>query len=109
MAAIILREKLNFARISGMTFGVLGSLLILEPWYSDISYIQILPICAGFFYACNIIIIKRFCSEENPLALEVIRALVFILIGVFGIIFSEAVLSDSIKSELPFIAKGWLI
>ena len=49
MAAIILREKLNFARISGMTFGVLGSLLILEPWYSDISYMfRFLPICAGF-------------------------------------------------------------
>ena len=107
MAAIILGEKLNFGRLSGITFGILGSLFILEPWYSNVSYVHLLPTCAGFFYACNIIIIKRFCASESPLALEINRAVVFILIGLIGIFFSEAILSERVKSDLPFIADGW--
>ena len=107
MATFILGEKLYIGRVFGIFLGITGSLFILEPWRSEVSYVQILPIFAGFFYACNIIIIKRFCPKENPLALEVVRALVFILIGISGIIFAEAFISNSIKSDLPFISTGW--
>ena len=107
MANPLLGEKLNFSRVSGLTLGVLGSFFILEPWRTEISYVQLLPICAGFFYACNIIFIKRFCSKESPMALEAVRAIIFILIGIFGIIYAENILSASIKSELRFISEGW--
>ena len=107
MANPLLGEKLNFSRVSGLTLGVLGSFFILEPWSTEISYVQLLPICAGFFYACNIIFIKRFCSKESPMALEAVRAIIFILIGIFGIIYAENILSASIKSELHFISEGW--
>ena len=107
MAKPLLGEKLNFSRVSGLTLGILGSFFILEPWRTEISYVQLLPICAGFIYACNIIFIKRFCSKESPMALETIRSIIFILISVLGIIYAENVLSASIKSELHFISKGW--
>ena len=107
MAKPLLGEKLNFSRVSGLTLGILGSFFILEPWRTEISYVELLPICAGFFYACNIIFIKRFCAKESPMALETIRSIIFILISVLGIIYAENVLSASIKSELHFISKGW--
>ena len=107
MAKPLLGEKLNFSRVSGLTLGILGSFFILEPWRAEISYVELLPICAGFFYACNIIFIKRFCAKESPMALETIRAIIFILISVLGIIYAENVLSASIKSELHFISEGW--
>ena len=107
MAKPLLGEKLNFSRVSGLTLGILGSFFILEPWRTEISYVQLLPICAGFFYACNIIFIKRFCAKESPMALETIRAIIFILISVLGIIYAENILSASIKSELHFISEGW--
>ena len=107
MAKPLLGEKLNFSRVSGLTLGILGSFFILEPWRTEISYVQLLPICAGFFYACNIIFIKRFCAKESPIALETIRAIIFILISVLGIISAENILSASIKSELHFISEGW--
>ena len=107
MAKPLLGEKLNFSRVSGLTLGILGSFFILEPWRTEISYVQLLPICAGFFYACNIIFIKRFCAKESPMALETIRAIIFILISILGIIYAENILSASIKSELHFISEGW--
>ena len=107
MAKPLLGEKLNFSRVSGLTLGIMGSFFILEPWRTEISYVQLLPICAGFFYACNIIFIKRFCAKESPMALETIRAIIFILISVLGIIYAENILSASIKSELHFISEGW--
>ena len=41
------------------------------------------------------------------MALETIRAIIFILISVLGIIYAENILSASIKSELHFISEGW--
>ena len=41
------------------------------------------------------------------MALEAVRAIIFILIGIFGIIYAENILSASIKSELHFISEGW--
>ncbi len=107
LAKPLLGEELNFSRIFGLTLGILGSFFILEPWTAEISYVQLLPICAGFFYAFNIIFIKRFCPKESPIALEAVRAIVFILIGISGAIFIENMLTTSIKSELPFISEGW--
>ena len=107
MSVIILGEILNFNRLFGIILGLTGSLFILEPWHTDINYVHLLPICAGGFYACNLIIIKKFCTDDNPLALEAIRAFVFIIIGVVGIFFVETGLPESVKSDLPFISTGW--
>ena len=107
MAIPFLGERLNFNRVLGIIFGIVGSIFILEPWTADISYVQILPICAGFLYACNIITIKKFCEKENPISLAGIQALFFILIGIAGILFSDQIFSKSVKEDLPFIAVGW--
>ena len=107
MAIPFLGERLNSNRILGIILGIIGSIFILEPWNADISYVQILPICAGFLYACNIITIKKFCEEETPISLAAIQALFFILIGISGILFSDQIFSESVKKDLPFIAVGW--
>ena len=53
LAGPILGERVGPWRIGAILLGAAGASLILDPFSTDFSGVQILPITAGFFYACN--------------------------------------------------------
>ena len=55
--------------------------LILDPFHASFSPIQLLPIGAGFFYACNILILRHACRYESALSLVMAVAILSILSG----------------------------
>ncbi len=108
LAAPLLGEKVGRWRIAALLLGSIGASLVLSPWDDDFSSIQILPIVAGFFYAANIITLKRACRNESPMALAFAVGLVYLVSGLVGImILSLFPLSDNIRETLPFVAIGW--
>ena len=87
--AFFLKESITFLKFSALVFGVVGALLVLKPWSNNFSVFQIFPVLAGFFYACNLFVLRKFCSNESPLAMTATVALFFIFSGGFGIIITD--------------------
>ena len=85
LAGPLLGEKVGIWRISSLSAGLLGALLVFEPWHDDFSTVQLLPILAGLFYAANIITIRHACRHESPLALAFFVAVGFTICGGIGI------------------------
>ena len=66
------------------------------------------PIVAGFFYACNILTLRRACRNESPLALAFAVGLAFVGCGLLGILLLSAFpLSAGVRESMPFVAIGW--
>jgi|TARA_B100001093_G_scaffold504829_1_gene561195 drug/metabolite transporter (DMT)-like permease len=108
LAGPFLGEKIGPWRISALLIGAIGALLMLDPFTSEFSYVQLLPVVAGFFYACNLLILRRACRGENPLALTFAVAIIFITCGLLGIIIlSLFPPSQDIRLAMPFVAVGW--
>lgn len=108
LAAPLLGEPVGKWRISALIVGATGALFMLNPMAETFSLIQLLPIIAGFFYACNIIILRRFCREETPLALTFANGVMFFMSGLAGsVILSIAPLSPDTQTAMPFVAIGW--
>ncbi len=108
LAAPILGEHVGGWRIAAILLGVTGAAIVLSPWQADFSSVQSLPVIAGFFYACNILTLRRSCRTESPLALAFAVALVFILSGFAGIVLlSIYPLSINLQESMPFVAIGW--
>ena len=108
LAAPLLGEKVGKWRIGALIVGATGALFMLNPLAENFSLVQLLPIVAGFFYACNIIILRRYCRGETPLALTFANAVMFFLSGFAGImILSIAPLSKDLQIAMPFVAIGW--
>ena len=108
LAAPMLGEKVGKWRIGALIIGATGALFMLNPLAENFSLVQLLPIVAGFFYACNIIILRRYCRGETPLALTFANAVMFFLSGFAGImILSIAPLSKDLQIAMPFVAIGW--
>ena len=96
LAAPLLGEILGRWRVSALIIGAAGALLMLNPLAETFSLAQLLPIAAGFFYACNIIILRRYCRGETPLALTFVNGTMFFISGLAGsIILSISPLSQN--------------
>ena len=89
LAIIVTKEVIGLWRILALSIGAFGASLVLEPWGHSFNIIQVLPILAGFFYACNIIMIRKFCRNESPMSLTFAVGIMFFLSGLFGIFFLE--------------------
>tara|TARA_B100000989_G_scaffold102646_1_gene75080 strand:+ start:661 stop:1626 length:966 start_codon:yes stop_codon:yes gene_type:complete len=108
LAIPVLGETIGRWRLGALLVGAGGAIFMVNPLASNFSPVQLLPVAAGFFYACNLLILRHSCREENPIALTFAVAVIFISFGVLGIsflmIFSPTL---EIKSAMPFVMIGW--
>lgn len=86
LAAPVLGEKVGRWRLGAVALGATGALAVLDPWTLDFQWLQMLPMAAGFFYACNILTLRRACRNESPLALAFAVAVTMLASGVLGIL-----------------------
>ena len=108
LAAPVLGEKVGPWRVGALLLGTIGAAFVLSPWRDDFSSVQILPVIAGFFYACNILTLRRACREESPLALALAVALMFVCSGLCGILLLTWLpLPSTVQQAMPFVAIGW--
>ena len=108
LAAPLLGETVGKWRIGALILGATGTLFMLNPLAETFSLAQLLPVAAGFFYACNIIILRRYCRWETPLALTFANGVMFFISGIAGsVVLSVAPLSANLQNSMPFVTIGW--
>jgi drug/metabolite transporter (DMT)-like permease len=108
LAAPVLGERVGVWRVGALLVGAVGAAFVLSPWHEDFSTVQILPIIAGFFYATNILTLRRACRNESPLALAFAVGIAFIACGCLGILLLSAFpLAPELRESMPFVAIGW--
>ncbi len=108
LAGPVLGERVGPWRIGALAFGIGGAMLVLSPWQDDFSALQCLPIIAGFFYALNILVIRRACRFENTLAMVFAVAIAFFTSGTLGsVILTLFPFPESVQNTAPFVAIGW--
>jgi drug/metabolite transporter (DMT)-like permease len=108
LAAPVLGEKVGIWRASAVFLGATGAAVVLNPWDDGFELVQLLPLGAGFFYACNILTLRRACRRESPLALAFAVAVLMCASGVVGSVsLSTIAVPAQFIETMPFIAVGW--
>jgi len=108
LAGPVLKEKIGVWRISSILLGAAGALMILSPWQDGFSAVQLMPVIAGFFFACNILSLRKLCRGESTLALAFAAGMIFLLSGIVGtVLLTIFPLSSEATQAMPFITIGW--
>ena len=108
LAGPFLGERIGAWRLGALALGAIGCGLVLNPFADAFTIYQLVPVFAGFFYACNILVLRRYCSRESPLALVFVVNLVFIVTGTAGaLVMVFLPIDPMMRAELSFILTGW--
>ena len=108
-AAVILREKIGFWRISSILIGFLGVLYIIQPGTSNMQAVLFLPVLAGASYALAVVITRGFCADYSSLSLTIIHNAFYALVGAFMVTFIPVLpFSAELKAANPFVLSGWV-
>ena len=108
-AAVILREKIGFWRISSILIGFLGVIYIIQPGTSNMQAVLFLPVLAGASYALAVVITRGFCSDYPSLSLTIIHNAFYALVGAFMVTFIPVLpFSVELKAANPFVLSGWV-
>ena len=108
LAGPVLGEVVGRWRIASIVLGSIGALIVISPWQDEFSSVQLLPVTAGFFFACNILTLRSACRQESTLALAFAAGLLFLVAGLTGIaVLSVFPLPISIQTSMPYVAIGW--
>ncbi|MEK9935319.1 MAG: DMT family transporter [Rhodobiaceae bacterium] len=108
LAGPVLGERIGRWRIGALLLGAAGCLLVLNPFADAFTPLQAVPVLAGFFYACNILVLRRYCRNESPLALACMVNLLFIVTGMVGAVAASWLPVDPAwRAAMPFILVGW--
>ena len=108
-AAVILREKIGFWRISSILIGFLGVLYIIQPGTSNMQAVLFLPVLAGASYALAVVITRGFCADYRSLSLTIIHNAFYALVGAFMVTFIPVLpFSVELKVANPFVMSGWV-
>ena len=108
LSIVITKEMVGKYRLMALAMGFTGSVFILQLWKENFNLYQLLPMLAGFFYACNIIMIRKYCRNESPVALTFVVGILFFISGIIGIIFFEFIFEYDHNFTIDFITNGWV-
>ena len=108
LAGPVLGETVGPWRVGALLLGASGAAFVLSPWRDDFSALQILPVVAGFLFACNVLTLRRGCRDESPLALASTVGVVYVVSGSAGILLLTLFpLPVELRETMPFVAVGW--
>ncbi len=75
IAALLLKERVEFARWGATVIGFIGVLIILRPGFAEIPPVALLPVFGAFLLAWWFIAVKRLSASESTATITIYQTL----------------------------------
>ncbi len=107
-SALFLGTRVGPRRILAVAVGFGGAMLILRPWDSAFTIWSVIPVVAGMLYALGMMITRRMCADEPPLAINLMFFSGLGLAGLIGLVVLSIFPAPELAAEAPFFFTGWV-
>tara|TARA_Y200000002_G_scaffold26912_1_gene20232 strand:+ start:185 stop:1120 length:936 start_codon:yes stop_codon:yes gene_type:complete len=106
-SVLILKNSIGFHRLGAIILGLLGTLLIIKPSFTNFNWYMLLPIITAISYAISMTLSKMTSDKDNSF-----QQSFHIYLGgfIFGTLISIAISNNMIKIEseqLQFLTNPW--
>ena len=108
MSAYVIGEPVGLIGWIAVAMGFAGVLVILQPGADAFSFLALLPVLGGFFYALSNITTRSKCQSVSLSALALSLNLTLLTAGLVFSVLTLFLLSDSqLPQVFPFLFSGW--
>ena len=85
LSAVLLGESVGWRRLSAITIGFLGAIIIIRPTFSDVGWAVMFPVGAALAFSFYILLTRKMVEDEHPVRLQFFT-------GIFGCLIMSIVL-----------------
>ena len=107
LSYVVLGERVGPLRSVAVFVGFFGTLLVLKPGTSIFTPVALLPVGAGFFYACTLLTTRKLCRDESPITLVFGAALTCLIMGAIGLLYLNDEVLKVGSVDWPYLFTGW--
>ncbi len=100
LSALFFAEAIHWRRISAISLGFVGALIIIRPTFAEVGYAALYPVGAAFCFSFYIVLTRKLVRHEDPIRLQFFA-------GVFGCLVMSIALGYGTSVDIPILAAAW--
>ena len=100
LSALFFREAIHWRRISAISLGFLGALIIIRPTFSEVGYAVLYPVAAAFCFSFYIVLTRKLVRHEDPIRLQFFA-------GIFGCLVMSVALAYGTEQQVAILTAAW--
>jgi drug/metabolite transporter (DMT)-like permease len=101
MSGVFLREHIGWKKITACATGFAGSLLVIQPSFSQFGLVALLPVVTAFTVAVFILLTRALAHVEDPWAVQFQSSFWAIGVSALILVLGEGTGSDVIDPVMP--------
>ncbi len=100
LSALFFGEAIHWRRISAISLGLVGALIIIRPSFSEVGFAALYPVAAAFCFSFYILLTRKLVRKEDPIRLQFFA-------GIFGCLVMSLALGYGSTSEIAILDVAW--
>ncbi len=100
LSALFFGEVIHWRRISAISFGFIGAIIIIRPNFIEVGYAILYPVCAAFCFSFYILLTRKLVKNEDPIRLQFFA-------GIFGGLVMAIALTYGSANDIGILTAVW--
>jgi len=100
LSAVFLGEHIGWRRISAISVGFVGALIIIRPTFSEVGWPVMFPVGTAFCFSFYILLTRKLVKQEDPIRLQFFA-------GIFGFMVMTTALYFGTHNEIEILTAVW--
>ncbi len=100
LSALFFREAIHWRRISAISLGFIGALIIIRPTFTEVGFAALYPVGAAFCFSFYILLTRKLVKNEDPIRLQFFA-------GVFGCLVMGIALVFGSANDIAILDAAW--
>jgi S-adenosylmethionine uptake transporter len=100
LSALFFGEAIRWRRISAISLGLVGALIIIRPSFSEVGFAALYPVATAFCFSFYILLTRKLVTKEDPIRLQFFA-------GIFGCLVMSLALGYGSVNDVAILAAVW--
>jgi drug/metabolite transporter (DMT)-like permease len=101
MSGVFLKEQIGWKKITACATGFAGSLLVIQPSFSQFGLVSLLPVVTAFTVAIFILLTRALAHIEDPWSVQFQSSFWAIIVAIVILVLGEGTGSEIIDPVMP--------